>query len=159
MEPTPHDRRRRQEAAYRRLGTRTPRCQFCRETDPHALTGQAPAITCYEHTAEQTGKHGTELHHPSGQHNDPYRIALPGNDHRVLSDLQKDWPLETLRNPHGSPLLKASAALRGWLDVLLLLIERVIGWIAPFLEQLDAELCRVLGEEWWIDFGFDDEWT
>jgi hypothetical protein len=30
-----------------------------------------------------------------------------------------------------------------------LLIDRVVGWIPPFLETLDVYLCVVLGEHWW----------
>src|SRR5438270_703003 len=64
------------------------------------------------------------------------------------------WPQETLRNPDASPLLKAAAALRSWLDVMRLLIERVVGWVPPFLEHLDAWLRDQLGPRWWDDFGW-----
>ena len=59
---------------------------------------------------------------------------------------------ETLRNPDGSPLLRAAAALRGWLDLLWLIMVRAVGWIPVFLEQLDAHLRQRLGERWWEDF-------
>src|SRR4051812_34101732 len=78
--------------------------------------------------------------HWFGQHNDPLTSPIPANDHRVLSELQAQWPEKTLRNPDGSPLLRIAAGLRGWLDVLRLLIERVAGWIPAALEQLDELL-------------------
>jgi hypothetical protein len=77
---------------------------------------------------------------------------MPGNDHRIVSDNQHDWPLDTLRNPDGSPLLRAAASIRGWLDILRLIIERTVGWVPAFLEALDAWLRESLGERWWDGF-------
>ena len=136
------------------LGTRTPRCRVegCDETFPLALTGTEPNIVCYEHQALLHGRSWLEEHHPLGRHNDPWATTAPGNDHRVLSVLQCEWPWETLRNPDGSPLLRAAAALRGWLDLLWLIMVRGVGWIPVFLEQLDAFLRQRLGERWWDEF-------
>jgi hypothetical protein len=94
----------------------------------------------------------TEVQHWFGQHNDPLTSPIPANEHRVLSELQARWPKDTLRNPDGSPLLRAAAALRSWLDVMRLLIERVVAWIPPFLEQLDSWLRDRLGPRWWDGF-------
>jgi hypothetical protein len=74
---------------------------------------------------------------------------MPGNDHRRLSDAQRDWPEETLTNPDGSPLLKLAAMLRGWIDYLRLLLERGVARIPPALEQLDQLLRAYIGERWW----------
>jgi hypothetical protein len=88
-----------------------------------------------------------------GQRNDAGdTVTAPVNDHRVLNGRQLLWPIETLRNPDGSPILIAAAALRGWLDVLWVIIERTVGWIPEFLEQLDAWLRLQLGERWWDGF-------
>jgi hypothetical protein len=143
------------EEQYRRLGIRSPRClePGCDETNPFALIGVHPEVLCYEHAAIRHGRSWLEDHHCKGQHNDAFdRIELPGNDHRVLNGLQSIWPRETLRNPDGSPLLVAAAALRGWLDVLWLMIERTVGWIPAFLEQLDGWLREQLGPRWWDEF-------
>src|SRR5262245_64684053 len=134
----PPDRAARHEAAYRRLGTRQPKCQRCTETDPLALQGVAPDLLCAECAARQVGRSPTEKHHVAGQHNDPTKTPIPTNDHKVLSDQQRDWPTATLRNREGSPLLQAAGALRGWLDVLRLIIERTVGWIPDMLEALDT---------------------
>jgi hypothetical protein len=145
------------EEQYRRLGTRTPRClePGCNESNPFAFTGVDPNVWCYEHQATRTGRGWLEDHHNKGRHNDPADTgAMPANDHRVLNGRQLLWPRETLRNPDGSPLLMAAAALRGWLDVLWLLIVRTVGWIAEFLEQLDAWLRQELGERWWDGFNW-----
>ena len=138
------------EERCRQLGTRTPRCSVadCDERHPFALSGTAPGILCYEHAAERW----TEEQHWSGQHNDALTSPIPGNEHRFLSELQVQWPQQTLRNPSGSPLLRAAAALRAWLDVMRLLIERVVAWIPPFLERLDAWLCERIGTRWWDGF-------
>lgn len=138
------------------LGTRTPRCSHpgCSETDPFALSGVHPQIVCAEHRADRDGRSWTEAHHWQGQANDAEDVSpIPANDHAVLSNkYQGEWPRETLRNPDGSPLLQAAAALRGWLDAMRLIIERTVGWIPPLLEVLDAYLRQKLGPRWWDDF-------
>lgn len=145
------------EKHFQRLGTRKPICSTCEESEPSALTGYAPDIVCYECQAKAHKKSLVESHHPSGRQNDSFTIPIPGNDHRVLTEKQRDWPIETLRNPNGSPLRKASAAIRGWLDTLRLMIERILGWIPDFLERLDELLTAQLGGQWWVKIGLDRE--
>jgi hypothetical protein len=139
----------RKEAAYERLGTRHPRCQHCPESDPFALHGGHPHITCYECSARLVGRSLIERHHPASRHNSPATVPIPGNDHRVLSDMQRDWPERTLRNPDGSPLLVAAAAIRGWLDILWLVVQRTVGHVPALLESLDAGLRATYGDRWW----------
>ena len=75
---------------------------------------------------------------------------IPANDHAQLTDCQQhEWPAETLRNPGGSPLLRASGAIRGWLDVLRVIIDRSVGWVPSLLEKLDQALTRDHGPQWW----------
>jgi hypothetical protein len=125
------------------------------ERDPFAMTGTAPDLLCYEHQAIAGGRDPVEAHHVSGRANDPDTTArVPGNDHRVLSDLQQDWPIETLRNREGSPLIRAAAEIRGWLDVLWLILTR-LGWIPPFLERLDVTLTDHHGAGWWRTLGVE----
>jgi hypothetical protein len=143
----------RQENHLRRLGTREPRCANCGENDPATLTGRTPDIICYECQAKASERSPIEWHHPAGRNNDPLTFPVPGNDHRILSDLQKDWPQETLRNPTGSPLRKAAATIRGFLDMLRLFIERLFGWIPDFLETLDGKLIELFGAIWWETLG------
>ena len=140
----------------RKLGTRTPACRIegCGATNPFALTGVDPNIVCYEHQALLRGRPWLEEHHVAGRSNDPSTVLLPGNGHRVLSARQRLWPRETLRNPDGSPLLRAAAALRGWLDILWLVVTCTVGWIPDLLEQLDAWLRATLGDRWWDGFGW-----
>src|SRR4051794_610291 len=78
------------EERYRDLGTRSLRCRVagCGETHPFALTGSDPDVRCYEHALERW----TEEQHWFGQHNDPLTSPIPANDHRVLSELQAQWP-------------------------------------------------------------------
>jgi hypothetical protein len=135
------------------LGTRTPRCPVddCTETDPFALTDTDPDIVCYEHQNNAAGRPVVEAQHVAGQHNSDVTVPMLGNDHRVADSYkQHDWPVATLRNPHGSPLLKAAATLRGWLDLLRVVIDRAMGWIPVFLEKLDAALTVLHGPQWWV---------
>jgi hypothetical protein len=146
------------EDRYAQLGTRDPSCSVagCAEMDPFALTGTDPDIVCYEHRARAAGRSWREDHHVCGHHNDSTDVSeIPGNDHRPLSFRQDLWPEATLRNPDGSPLLRAAAALRGWLDVLRHLIERSVGWIPAFLESLEVWLVTQLGAQWWDKW----DWT
>jgi len=145
----------RKEAAYERLGTRQPRCQHCGEADPFALQGSHPDVTCYECSAHLAGRSATELHHAAGRRNSHATVPISGNDHRVLSDMQRDWPVRTLRNPDGSPLLAAAAAIRGWLDVLWLLVQRTVGHVPALLESLDEGLRSAYGDRWWEALGLE----
>lgn len=143
------------ERRLRQLGTRTPKCRSCSETDAFALTGVHPDLVCYECQAHEAGRSAVEGHHVSGQANDPDDIVvIPGNDHRVISAAQLRWPTDTLRNPDGSPLLQASAAVRGWMEILVLVIDRTVDWVPAFLEWLDAALTAKLGARWWVDLGW-----
>ena len=139
------------DARLRALGTRSPKCSFlcCDETDPFALTGVHPGILCREHDADRHGRQWIEEHHPAGKSNDPCTVPIPANDHAVLSANQALWPRETLRNPDGSPLLRLAAAIRGWLEILRLIIERAIAWAPAYLGDLDKRLRAVHGDEWW----------
>jgi hypothetical protein len=145
------DRRRRQ------LGHRAPACRTCPEADPLALAGVDDAIQCYECSADAGGRAVVERHHVSGRANAPDQVVdVLGNDHRVLSAFQASWPRATLRNPDASPLLNAAAAIRGWQDTMALILDRGIGWIAPFLEWLDDALTRTLGMAYWNSLGWQD---
>ncbi len=143
----------RQERKRRSLGDCN-RCESCGEIDPRCLSRVDGEARCYACQQEQAGKSAVENHHIAGQHNSPETVPVPANDHRVLSDRQINWPDKTLRNPEGSPLLMAAAVIRGWLDVLRLIIERTAGWIPAFLEQVDAWLSEHLGHGYWKLPGF-----
>lgn len=148
MEQNPIRNDTRKVRRVRRLGDGTV-CSQCGERDPRALVPGADPVLCYECLAAAEGRPTKEEHHPAGRHNLTFTAMVPGNDHRVLSENQQSWPEKTFHNPHGSPLLKAAGALRGWLNVLQIIIERGVGWIPAFLEALDAWLEERLGAEWW----------
>lgn len=133
-------------------------CHICTEEDVRGLhqvelidaTGTPITVTlCAGCHVQLQGKRSTEDHHPAGRANDPFTIPIPATEHAILSDWQHDWPRATWRNPDGSPLLVAAASLRGWLDILRLLIERTVGWIPALLEQLDGVLRQQYGPHVW----------
>jgi hypothetical protein len=144
------------EARLQSLGTRRPQCSIdgCREQDPFALTGAAPNIICQEHRLQARGQMLVEKHHVAGAHNDPTAVPLPANEHAAASAHQQRWPSETLRNPRESPLLRAAAWIRGWLDLLRVVIDRGIGRIPTALERLDLALTEWHGAEWWEVLGW-----
>ena len=144
------------EERCRALGTYSPRCSTpnCTETDPLALTGAEPNIVCHEHLADQQDRSWTEEHHYSGRASSAEKGPIPADDHAVVSGMQSLWPRETLRNPEGSPLLRAAAAIRGWLDVLRMVVDRTVGWIPGALEALHVLLCERLGPRWWDTLGW-----
>jgi hypothetical protein len=146
--PQHPDRSVRREQALRRLGTRNPHCQ-CGETNPHALTGQEPNVICFNCKAVREGRAPYEDDHVAGWHNDPTTVRLSINDHRVKSDMERDRPDKTLRNPEGSPAIACAARVRGVMDHLQLLIDRFLAPVAHFLEWLDDALTVVLGPRWW----------
>jgi hypothetical protein len=143
-----HDEDVRRAQRQRRFGPNA-RCTTCGESDPIALVR---SDLCYSCHARQAGKSDVELHHVAGRHNSDFTVSLPANEHRLASDYQNDWPERTLRNPDSSPLLHASAWIRGFLDVLRLIIDRILGWIPEYLEKLDASLSSRFGQRWWDEF-------
>lgn len=144
------------EDRLRSLGTRNPQCSHpgCAEKDPFALTGVDPYLLCAEHRADTEGRSWTQGHHVSGEANDPEDVrVIPANDHLVVTlKHQSEWPRETIRNPDHSPLLQMAAAIRGWLDVLRLILERTVGWIPELLESMDAWLRERIAPRWWDEF-------
>ncbi len=138
-------------------------CEDCGASDPRTLQqvrhnrkdDTSDRVRCAECRLMAQGKAPTERHHLAGRANGPATIPIPANDHAVLSDLQLAWPRETLRNPDGSPLLKAAASLRGWLDVLWLILEHTVGWIPDSLERLDGALRVHVGPRWWESLGWE----
>lgn len=143
----------RRETQRQRLGDHAS-CAKCGATNQICLTKKGETVVCYECHKADAGKATVERHHVAGRHNLPDTVPIPANDHRVLSDMQYEWPTETLRNPDESPLLKASATIRGWLDILLLIIHRSMGWIPDFLEEVDAWLREYVNQRYWTLDGF-----
>lgn len=128
------------------------KCQICGERDVLALVS---AKLCYACRMEQDGERASERHHVGGRANSVFAVPMPANDHRILGDLQQSWPDNTVRNREDSPLLSAAACLRGWLDLLRLVIDRTVSWIPPFLEALDAWLGDRFGGQWWKDLQWE----
>ncbi len=89
-------------------------------------------------------------HHVAGRANDPTTIGVPTNDHVAeLSERQRDWPEQTLRNPDGDPLLRAAACIRGCLETVVYLAQRLLLWIPKLLELTSAHLTHTNGRFYW----------
>lgn len=139
----------RKATAGRRIGA--DRQCACGEKRPEALIAGTNPIVCASCKRRKEGKTTMDHHHVFGKANDPTTIQLPINDHRAdLSVSQQEWLKETLQNPNGSPLLRAAACIRGFIDTILYLIEKGLHWVADMLERLDALLVKKWGAQWWI---------
>jgi len=91
-----------------------------------------------------------DKHHVAGSANSPVTVSVDVNDHRAeLNTSQYDWPKRTVENPHGSPLLKAAGCVRGFIDTIRFLVEKLLGWIPKTLEMLDQVLVQLFGVMWW----------
>lgn len=127
-------------------------CTGCPESRTPALERKTNPRLCTECRKTAEGKNIMEQHHIAGRANSEITISIRANDHRArLSEDQRDWPPETLRNPDGSPLLAAAACIRGFTDTLLYLAEQFLLWVAELLERLHAHLVEKHGPKWWAN--------
>ena len=147
----------RKAAASRRTAGRV--CVLCPRLRPHwqvearpgALLADRNPVICYECMLIMAGRAPVEADHVAGKRNSEITVPVAANDHRaILSDNQYDWPQPTLQNPDGSPLLAAAAALRGFANVVVYLIDALIIAVAMLLEALDIYLRGQLGPKWWL---------
>ncbi len=123
----------------------------CGEARPEALLPGSKPTICSACERKKHGKTTEDRHHVASKANDPTTIPVPVNDHRArLSVDQYDWPKETRENPDASPLLAAAGCIRGFVDVVVYLVERLLLRQADMLESLDAYLVMKLGRKWWV---------
>lgn len=123
----------------------------CGETQPELLIRRGNSVMCVKCTRKRAGKRTTDKHHPAGRNNDPSTVEVDVNDHRaVLSVAQHDWPRKTLENPRRSPLLRAAASVRGFVDMVIYWVTKLLLWSAEMLENLDELLEMRLGPRWWV---------
>jgi hypothetical protein len=138
----------RKAVAARRVGENA-RCA-CGEARAEALIPGSDPITCAKCQRTSKGQSITDDHHIAGKANSPVTIQVPVNDHRAdLSIAQYDWPMNTLKNPTGSPLLKAAACVRGASDTIFYIIQTLLLWIPDMLEMLDSLMTAMHGDNWW----------
>lgn len=139
----------REAVAKRRVGEGA-QCA-CGESRAEAPISGSDPVRCIECNRKLLGQTTVDNHHVAGKANSPITMPAPANDHSaVLTVAQQDWPKETLENPDGSPLLRAAASIRGFVDYLLYLIDKFILWIPEMLETLDALLVKKLGRKYWL---------
>ena len=140
----------RKQVAQRRVG-QSAKCS-CGEARPEALMVGSKPIICAHCKRELDVKTTVDKHHFAGKSNSPITVQIPVNDHRAeLSTAQMDWPKKTLENSDRSPALAAAAALRGFIDTVLHLIEKGVLWIADMLEKIDSFLVEHHGPQWWVN--------
>lgn len=96
---------------------------------------------CY---ACKTGR-AWEQHHPFGRVI-PITIPVPSNQHRILTDRQKEWP-DAVRAPQ-TPL--------DWLALICYGTSDMLAWIAELIERLGGYLVAV-GRQMTAAYG--EQWT
>jgi hypothetical protein len=127
------------------------RCVVCGEADMRTLQVASGRVLCAECRLEAEGKESTERHHLFGRNNDKYTAEMAANDHAILSDMQEDWPSETLVNRGRRFLRKRAACRRATHDMLLLVADQMLSE-AQQDEDLDGFLETRFGEEWQQEF-------
>jgi len=136
--------------AQRRIG-KGKRCKWCGESRPEALIEGSNPVECFECERKKLGQNTLDAHHVTGKSNSAVTIPVPANDHRaILTSAQYDWPKKTRENPDGSPLLAAAACIRGFVDTIFYVIDKLVVWIPEMLEELDAFLVDEFGRKWWV---------
>jgi hypothetical protein len=130
-------------------------CTDCGQDDPQKLVARSRPKRCHDCYELKHGRKPKQDHHLGGKTNSKATVEVSTNDHQgILSDAQRDWPIETLRNPDGSPLLSLAGMLRGIADFLGELVTKWLRQGAQFLEKLDAWLREKHGR-WWIGTPFE----
>lgn len=135
--------------AQRRVGHGS-KCASCGESRPEALIAGSSPMICAECKRKQKGQSIVDRHHVAGRNNHNLTVPVRVNDHRaIFGPAQCDWRKETLENPTGSPLLAASACIRGFCDFVIYLINELLLWIADLLEDFHKELVHRFGDHYW----------
>jgi hypothetical protein len=128
---------RRRVVAARRFGPGA-KCE-CGESRHEALIPKSEPVICAACDRRKHGRRKTDDHHIVGEANGPLLLRVPVGDHRgCLSEAQNEWPQKTLRNPDGSPLLAKAASIRGAVDTISYLHEKLLIPAAEMLELLDT---------------------
>lgn len=99
-----------------------------------------------------------EEHHLLGKANDAKTtIGVPGNLHRILSELQREWPAEVRHNQHADPLLWLAGAclsLHDQLSIWVTWLSHVALWLISAAQGLQAQH----GSAWWQALGIPQLW-
>jgi hypothetical protein len=137
------------------------RCSRCGCADPTPLdcrTRQGKRVLlCYECAQVRDGKRTVEDHHLLGKANDKTKIPVPGNVHRVLSDLQLDQPTALRDNPDQDPLIwlaQLCHALKGMFTYCVEWLDRIGEWLLA----LSSRLRERFGTTWWDELHLPPFW-
>jgi hypothetical protein len=136
-------------------------CSHCGCVDPTALVKRTRqgkrVILCYECAQARDGKRTVEDHHLLGKASDEVTIPVPGNAHRVLSDLQLDRSAALRDNPDRDPLIWLAQLCHALKDIFTYCVEW-LDRIAEWLLALSQELRAQFGTGWWTALGVPPFW-
>ena len=126
----------RRERRRAQLG-RTARCR-CGQREPLVLQVTRVGIECARCEAVRTTGHPTEEHHLAGKSNLELTAEIDANTHARLSDAQRDWPRDTLRNPRDVPARRLAGILRALIDWLRLVLDPLLGELEELITWLES---------------------
>jgi hypothetical protein len=116
-------------------------------------------VLCYECAQVRDGKPTVEDHHLLGRAVDPVTtIPLPGNAHRVVSELQRDRPPELATNPERDPLVWLAQMCHALKDHLTYWVEW-LDRVADFLLGLAKAQREKFGGRWWERLDLPSLWA
>jgi hypothetical protein len=122
-----------------------------RASDRTPRQGPGRVHDCSRHDLRKRRLATWERHHIAGRRNSGIAVLIPARIHRVLSDMQNDWPEETLRNPQGDILHVLAAWSRSASDIFTYLAE-LMQKLAKMLEALAWYISTIAGPGWWRKF-------
>ncbi len=124
-------------------------CIRCGESDARVLDAGTKPILCYACHAAAAGRSVVEYHHIGSRANGDLTIVIGANEHRILSEMQREHDPRLRRNPDGSPVLRAAAHLAGVRDALAVLVERLFDPLITWLLAFETWLVARLGPRYW----------
>jgi hypothetical protein len=130
---------------------------MARNARPEALIVRPHETVCYRCDLIRRGLPPVEDHHPAGRANDPFTVSLDGNDHKVVTAMQEDWPIGVRSNITQDPLAKLAAIILGLIDtspyvpreLLLPFIRNYMKGTPEMLLLLNRRIRTQHGDEWW----------
>jgi hypothetical protein len=128
-------------------------CTICGCNDPRVLQQDGKDWLCYECANCARGRPTEEAHHVLPKSVDPtVTVTVPGNMHRVLSELQRELPKAVREVAPRDPLawvITVLSAVHDFAQTAVHYMGAAIAWLLRLWEALKAQH----GRDWWASLG------